>query len=66
MKFKSIEMQKAYNAGDSASVTRWRTETRLLFMYTAKNAINSPIPPKKEYQDANGATYNTVRGSWIN
>lgn len=64
-KFRSVEMQMAYEHGgyrerfamENGNKTEVRVHGHKCFKFT--------YSPRKEYQDTNGATYDTVTKSWI-
>lgn len=66
MKFNSIELQKAYNAGGFRERYAMEHGNKSVIYVHGEKCYKYTYSTKLEYQDANGATYNTVRGSWIN
>jgi hypothetical protein len=66
MKFNSIELQKAYNAGGFRERYAMENGNKTVIYVHGEKCYKYTYSTKIVYQDANGATYNTVRGSWIN
>lgn len=66
MKFKSAEMQKAYNAGGFRERYAMEHGNKAVIYVHGKKCYKFTYSAQEEYQDANGATFDTVRGVWIN
>lgn len=66
MKFKSAEMQKAYNAGGFRERYAMEHGNKAVIYVHGQKCYKFTYPAQEEYQDANGATFNAVRGVWIN
>lgn len=66
MKYKSLEMQKAYSAGGFRERYAMENGNKTVVYVHGQKCYKFTYSTKKEYQDANGATYNTERGAWIN
>ena len=66
MKYRSEEMRKAYKAAGWRE--RYATENgnRATVYINGEKCYKFTYSTAREYQDANGATYNTVRGVWVN
>lgn len=66
MKYKSVEMQKAYAAGGFRERYAMEHGNKTTLIINGRKCYKFTYSPCKEYQDANGATFDTVRGVWIN
>ena len=66
MKFRSSEKQAAYNAGGFRERYAMEQGNATITYINGEKCIKYTYSTKAEYQDANGATYNTVRKQWIN
>lgn len=66
MKFKSAETQKAYNAGGFRERYAMEHGNKSVIFANGHKCIKYTYSKYNEYQDANGATFDTVRGVWIN
>ena len=65
MKFKSIEKQTAYNnAGFRERYAMEHGNATIIYIHGEK-CIKYTYSPSIEYQDANGAIYNTIKKIWI-
>lgn len=65
MKHKSEEMRKAYTAGGFRERYAMENGNRTTIYINGHKCIKFTYSKHKEYQDANGATFDTVRGRWI-
>lgn len=65
MKYKSEEMRKAYAAGGWRERYAMENGNRATVYINGHKCIKFTYSAKREYQDANGATFDTVRGVWI-
>lgn len=66
MKYKSLEMQKAYKAGGFRERYAMENGNKAVIYVNGQKCYKFTYSTHKEYQDANGSIYNTVRGAWIN
>jgi hypothetical protein len=66
MKFKSIEKQAAYNSGGFRERYAMEHGNAITIYINGNKCIKYTYSNSKEYQDANGAVYDTVRKQWIN
>lgn len=66
MKFKSIEMQKAYNAGGLRERYAMEHGNKTTITVNGHKCYKFTYSKNSSYQDANGATFDTARGAWIN
>ncbi len=66
MKYKSVEMQKAYNAAGFRERYAMENGNKTTVYIHGEKCFKFTYSKNKDYQDANGATFNTVRGVWIN
>lgn len=66
MRFNSIEMKKAYTAGGFRERYAMENGNKTVIYVHGEKCYKFTYSTHKEYQDANGATYNTARGAWIN
>lgn len=64
--YKSIEMRKAYNNGGYRERYSMENGNKAVIYVNGNKCFKFTYSASKEYQDANGATYDTVRKSWIN
>lgn len=64
--YKSDEMKKAYAAGGFRERYAMEHGNRSALYINGEKCIKFTYSEFIEYQDANGATFNTVRGVWIN
>lgn len=61
-----MEMIEAYNNGGYRERYAMENGNRTIVYINGRKCFKFTYSNKKEYQDANGATYDTVRKSWIN
>lgn len=64
--YKSADMIRAYNAGGRRERYALENGNKTVIYVNGEKCYKFTYSPRKEYQDANGAVYNTVRGVWIN
>ena len=62
---KSAEMKKAYESAGFRERYAMENGNRATVYINGHKCIKFTYSEFIEYQDANGATYDTVRGSWI-
>lgn len=65
MRFNSEELKKAYTVGGFRERYAMEHGNRQIIYINGNKCIKYTYSTKKEYQDANGATFDTVRGCWI-
>lgn len=65
MKYKSEEMRKAYTAGGWRERYAMEHGNKTIIYINGHKCFKFTYSAKSEYQDANGATFDTVRGCWI-
>lgn len=65
MKFKSPEKQAAYNSGGFRERYAMEHGNAQTIYINGNKCIKYTYSSSKEYQDANGAIYDTVRKQWI-
>lgn len=65
-KFRSIEIQTAYENGGYRERFAMENGNRTEMHINGHKCFKFTYSSRKEYQDANGATYDTVTKSWIN
>ena len=66
MQYKSEAMIKAYNVGGFRERYAMEHGNRTTVYINGHKCVKFTYSPRIEYQDANGAIFDTVRGSWIN
>ena len=66
MKLKSIEKQTAYNAAGFRERYAMDYGNAATVYINGDRCIKYTYSKTAEYQDANGATYNTAKKIWIN
>jgi hypothetical protein len=66
MQYKSGAMIKAYNEGGSRERYAMEHGNRTTVYINGHKCVKFTYSTRIEYQDANGAIFDTVRGSWIN
>ena len=66
MKYKSEEMRKAYTAAGWRERYAMENGNRTTIYINGHKCIKFTYSKNAEYQDANGATFDTVRSIWIN
>lgn len=64
--FRSIEMREAYNNGGYRERYAMENGNKTITYRNGQKCFKFTYSPNEEYQDANGAIYNTVMKSWIN
>ena len=64
-KYRSLELREAYNFGGFRERYAMEHGNRATVYINGEKCYKFTYSKYKEYQDANGAIYNTVRGSWI-
>ena len=65
MNFKSETMRKAYNAAGFRERYAMENGNRATIYINGHKCIKFTYSANKEYQDANGATFDTVTEQWI-
>jgi hypothetical protein len=66
MKLKSIEKQTAYNTGGWRERYAMKNGNASTLYVNGEKCIKYTYSSAASYQDANGATYNTIKKQWIN
>lgn len=66
MKFSSAEKQAAYNAGGFRERYAMEHGNATIIYIHGEKCIKFTYSTTAEYQDANGAVYNTVKNIWTN
>lgn len=66
MKFRNTEKQTAYNNGGFRERYAMEHGNATPVYINGNKCIKYTYSKSKEYQDANGATYNTITKQWIN
>lgn len=66
MEFRSKEKQKAYNNGGFRERYAMEHGNATTIYINGDKCIKYTYSKLNEYQDANGATYNTIKKQWIN
>ena len=64
--YKSDKMKAAAAAAGFRERYAMENGARTTLYINGEKCIKFTYSPAREYQDANGAIYNTVRGVWIN
>lgn len=64
--YKSDEMKKAAQAAGFRERYAMEHGNRTIIYINGDKCIKFTYSSRAEYQDANGAIYNTARGVWIN
>ena len=64
--YKSIEMQKAAREAGARELYAMENGNKTIIYINGHKCFKFTYSSRKEYQDANGATFDTVRGCWIN
>lgn len=64
--YKSDEMKKAAQAAGFRERYAMEHGNRTIIYINGDKCIKFTYSSRTEYQDANGAIYNTARGVWIN
>ena len=65
MKYRGEEMRKAYTAAGRRDRYAIENGNRATVYINGEKCYKFTYSKYKEYQDANGAIYNTVRGAWV-
>ena len=63
--FRSVEMRTAYNAGGFRERYAMENGNKTALYINGEKCFKFTYSQHKEYQDANGAIYNTIRKCWI-
>lgn len=63
--FRSVEMRTAYNAGGFRERYAMENGNKTVLYINGEKCFKFTYSQHKEYQDANGAIYNTIRKCWI-
>lgn len=63
--YKSEDMRKAYAAGGWRERYAMEHGNRATIYINGEKCYKFTYSPHMEYQDANGAIFNTARGRWI-
>lgn len=63
--FGSTEMREAYNNGGYRERYAMENGNKAVIYVNSQRCFKFTYSKNKEYQDGNGATYNTVTKSWI-
>lgn len=66
MRFNSEELKKAYTAGGWRERYAMENGNKTVVYINGHKCYKYTYSAHREYQDANGATFDTVRGCWIN
>ncbi len=66
MRFNSEELKKAYTVGGFRERYAMENGNKTVIYINGNKCYKYTYSKCKEYQDANGATFDTVRGCWIN
>lgn len=64
-RYKSEVMQKAYETGGYRERFAMENGNRSIIYVNGQKCLKFTYSSNLEYQDGNGATYNTVTGKWI-
>lgn len=64
-KFRNAEMQTAYENGGHREQFAMTNGNKVEIYVNGHRCFKFTYSSQKEYQDANGATYDTVTKSWI-
>ena len=65
MRFNSQELKKAYTVGGWRERYAMENGNKTVVYINGHKCYKYTYSANKEYQDANGATFDTVRGCWI-
>ena len=65
MRFNSEELKKAYTVGGCRERYAMENGNKAVIYINGHKCYKYTYSQNKEYQDANGATFDTVRGCWI-
>ena len=66
MRFNSGELKKAYTVGGWRERYAMENGNKTVIYINGHKCYKYTYLAHREYQDANGATFDTVRGCWIN
>lgn len=66
MRFNSEELKKAYTVGGWRERYAMKNGNKTVVYIGGHKCYKYTYSVHREYQDANGATFDTVRGCWIN
>ena len=66
MRFNSQELKKAYTVGGFRERYAMENGNKTVIYINGHKCYKYTYSAHREYQDANGATFDTVRGCWIN
>lgn len=66
MKYRSDEMKKAYTAGGFRERYAMENGNKTTVYINGHKCFKFTYSANKEYQDANGAIYDTTRETWVN
>lgn len=66
MRFNSEELKKAYTVGGWRERYAMENGNKTVIYTNGHKCYRYTYSTRREYQDANGATFDTVRGCWIN
>lgn len=66
MRFNSQELKKAYTVGGWRERYAMENGNKTVIYISGHKCYKYTYSTHREYQDANGATFDTVRGCWIN
>ena len=66
MRFNSEELKKAYTVGGWRERYAMENGNKTVIYIGGHKCYKYTYSARREYQDANGATFDTVRGCWIN
>lgn len=66
MRFNSEESKKAYTVGGWRERYAMENGNKTVIYINGHKCYKYTYSANKEYQGANGATFDTVRGCWIN
>lgn len=65
-RFNNPELKKAHERGGFRERYAMEHGNRATVYHGGEKCYKWTYSPAAEYQDANGATYNTARGVWVN
>lgn len=66
MRLTNSETIKMYSAGGFRERYAMEHGNRATVFVNGEKCLKWTYDTRREYQDANGATYNTARGVWVN
>lgn len=64
-RYKSEVMQKAYETGGYRERFAMENGNRSIIFVNGQKCFKFTYSANLEYQDGNGATYNTITGRWV-